>query len=69
MKRTEAVDIAMEWVADGRTAYICHNEHDGIHVKEKPSGTVVLIVKPEDVFPRDTMISILAHRMRMKKVA
>lgn len=69
MKRTEAVDEARKMAAAGHTAYICYNKNDGLCcLNKRPDCTVVLIVEPDRMFSRETLISLLTHRMRLKKV-
>lgn len=66
MKRAEAVDAAMKTVADGRTAFICHD--GGLRVGREPSGRIILAVPPERPRTRETLMALLAHRMRMTGV-
>ena len=63
MKRTEAVDVAIDMTDRGQTAYICDN--DGLVVSKKPSGHIILVLRPERILPRSTLVTLLAHRMRM----
>lgn len=63
MKRSEAVDAALETVAGGHTAYICHD--GALRVGEEPSGRVILALTPERPRTRETLVALLSHRMRM----
>ena len=66
MKRADAVDAALDTVAGGRTAYICHD--GGLRVGEAPAGRVILALSPERPRTRETLMVLLAHRMRMTGV-
>ena len=67
MKRTEAVDAALKMVGGGRIAYICHDGGD-LRVDERIVGKMILTVRPSKPVTRETLVVLLAHRMRMKGV-
>ena len=61
------MDAALETIAGGRTAYICHD--GALRLGEEPSGRVILTLPPERPRTRETLVALLSHRMRMTGVS
>lgn len=68
MKRAEAADAALKLMAAGRTAYIYHDGALKVGEDKPAEGKVILVGVPSRPVPRETLLVLLAHRMRMKGV-
>lgn len=64
MKRSQVVLAALEITGEGRVAHICFV--DGVlDAYEKPTGDVVLKVRPGESSTSKSLSILLNHRMRM----
>ena len=64
MKRSNVISTALEIIKEGKVAYICY---DGsvLDARKKPSGDIVLKVRPGETSTSKSLSILLSHRMRM----
>ena len=68
MRRTEAADTALKLMAGGHTAYIYHDGTLKVGEDKPAEEEVILVGVPSKPVPRETLLVLLTHRMRMKGV-